>query len=103
MINRYGASESPCSTPATMSKQSVSSSGERTFTFIYIYMCIYYNINEREFRDKIAKVVDYGFKVSEFELQSCCYVYFRTNNIKRLLSVSNVLNSITAVFLQGWL
>ena len=32
MIKRYGASVSPCSTPATMSKHSVSPSGERTFT-----------------------------------------------------------------------
>ena len=29
MIKRYGASVSPCSTPATMSKYSVSPSGER--------------------------------------------------------------------------
>ena len=32
MIKRYGASVSPCSTPAIMSKYSVSPSGERTFT-----------------------------------------------------------------------
>ena len=31
MIKRYGASVSPCSTPATMSKYSVSPSGDRTF------------------------------------------------------------------------
>ncbi len=31
MIKRYGASVSPCSTPATMSKYSVSPSGECTF------------------------------------------------------------------------
>ena len=30
MIKRYGATVSPCSTPATMSKYSVSPSGERT-------------------------------------------------------------------------
>ena len=30
IINRYGANVSPCSIPATMSKKSVSPSGERT-------------------------------------------------------------------------
>ena len=32
MIKRYGASVSPCRTPATMSKYSVSPSGDRNFT-----------------------------------------------------------------------
>ena len=36
MIKRYGASVSPCSTPETMSKHSVSPSGERTFTFVFL-------------------------------------------------------------------
>ena len=36
MIKRYGASVSPCSTPATMSKYSVSLSGERTFTLVFL-------------------------------------------------------------------
>ena len=36
MIKRYGASMSPCSTPATMSKYSVSPSGERTFTLVFL-------------------------------------------------------------------
>ena len=36
MIKRYGASVSPCSTPATMSKYSVSSSGDRTFTLVFL-------------------------------------------------------------------
>ena len=34
IINRYGANVSPCSTPATMLKLSVSPSDKRTFTFI---------------------------------------------------------------------
>ena len=36
MIKSYGASVSPCSTPATMSKYSVSPSGERTFTLVFL-------------------------------------------------------------------
>ena len=36
MIKRYGASVSPCSTPATMSKYSVSPSGDRTFTLVFL-------------------------------------------------------------------
>ena len=35
MIKRYGANVSHCSTPAKMSKQSVSPSGEQTFVFLY--------------------------------------------------------------------
>ncbi len=40
MIKRYGASVSPCSTPATMSNYSVSPSGERTFTFVFLLRII---------------------------------------------------------------
>ena len=36
MIKRYGASVSPCSTPATMSKYSVSPSGHRTITLVFL-------------------------------------------------------------------
>ena len=36
MIKRYGASVSPCNTPATMSKYSVSPSGERSFTLVFL-------------------------------------------------------------------
>ena len=36
MIKRYGASVSPCSTPATMSKYSVFPSGDRTFTLVFL-------------------------------------------------------------------
>ena len=36
MIKRYGASMSPCKTPATMSKYSVSPSDERTFTLMFL-------------------------------------------------------------------
>ena len=35
MIKRYGANVSPCSTSATMSKYSVSPSGERNFTLMF--------------------------------------------------------------------
>ena len=35
IINRYGTNVSPCSTPATMSKKSVSPSGVQTFTFVF--------------------------------------------------------------------
>ena len=40
MINRYGSNASPCSRPATMTKSSVSPSGERTFTFMFLYSII---------------------------------------------------------------
>ena len=40
MINRYGANVSPCSTPATILKSSVFPSGERTFTFVFLYCSI---------------------------------------------------------------
>ena len=36
MIKKYGARVSPCSSPATMSKYSVSRSGERTFTLVFL-------------------------------------------------------------------
>ena len=36
MIKRYGASVSPCSTPATMLKYSVSPSGEHTFILVFL-------------------------------------------------------------------
>ena len=40
IINRYGANVSPCWTPTTMSKLSVSQSSEWTFTFVYLYSII---------------------------------------------------------------
>ena len=36
MIKRYGTSVPPCSTPTTMSKYSVSPSGERTFPLVFL-------------------------------------------------------------------
>ena len=36
MIKRYGASVSSCSNPAKISKYSVSQSGERTFTLVFL-------------------------------------------------------------------
>ena len=40
MIKRYGANVSPCSTPDTMSKYSVSPFDEQTFTFVSLYSII---------------------------------------------------------------
>ena len=40
MRKKYGANVSPCSIPDTMSKQSVSPSGEQTFTFVFLYIII---------------------------------------------------------------
>ena len=40
IINRYGANVSPCITYMTMSKKSVSSSSEQTFTFVFLYSII---------------------------------------------------------------
>ena len=36
IINRFGTNVSPCRTPATMSKKSVSPSDERTLTFVFL-------------------------------------------------------------------
>ena len=35
IMNRYGANVSPCRTPATILKKSLSPSGEQTFTFVF--------------------------------------------------------------------
>ena len=40
VINRYGDNVFPCSTLVTMTKKSVSPSGERTFTFVFLYNII---------------------------------------------------------------
>ena len=57
-------------------------------------------------RGVMAKVLDYILEVSEFELQSCYYVHFRTNitgkKYKYLVNPATSLNNITAVFLQEW-
>ena len=45
MIKRYGASVSPWITPATMSKYSVSPSGERTFTLVFLYALLERKLN----------------------------------------------------------
>ena len=53
----------------------------------------------------MVKATGFGIVISEFELQSCCYVHFRT-----LLSMyetpyppSYGLNNTTTVLLEGWL
>ena len=58
----------------------------------------------------MAKVLDSGLEVNEFELQLCCYVLFQTDTLGESYdsfiptSCHNcVLNIITAVLLQGWL
>ena len=49
-----------------------------------------------------AKVLDCGLEVSEFELQSCCYVHFQTNTFGKAMNpLVYGLNNINAVFLQG--
>ena len=56
----------------------------------------------------MTKVLDYGLKVSKFQLQLCYYIHFQTNpfgkGMNPLIPTPNYrLNSITAVLLQGWL
>ena len=61
----------------------------------------------------VAKVLNYGFKVNEFELQSRYNVHFRNNTlggkkVRALLSAAPHLpiyglNSSANVLLQGWL
>ena len=51
----------------------------------------------------MAKMLDEGFEVSEFELQLRYYVHFRTNTNKKAYEphypLSNVFNSITTTIL----
>ena len=35
---------------------------------------------------EMAKVLDCGLEVSEFELQSCYYVHFRTNTFEKAMN-----------------
>ena len=56
----------------------------------------------------MTKMPDYGPDVSEFELQSCYYVRFRTNILWKdvnffIPTPNNDLNNITAVLVQGLL
>ena len=54
----------------------------------------------------IVKVLDCSLKVSEFKLQSCYYIHFQTNTLRKSLNSplpsSNGLKSIIAVLLQRW-
>ena len=50
VIKRYRANAPPCSAPATMSKESVSSSGERTFTFVFLFFCCFFFTKQRSCR-----------------------------------------------------
>ena len=51
----------------------------------------------------MAKVLDYIFGVSEFDLQSLNYVYFRNNTVEKGMNPppNYGLNNITTVLLQG--
>ena len=51
---------SPCSTPATMSKYSVSPSGDRTF-HIYIYIYIYRERERERGRVRVAYWLTYSY------------------------------------------
>ena len=54
----------------------------------------------------MVKVLGCRFDVSKFELQLCYYIHFRTNNLKKDMNPyppSYEVNSITAIFLPGWL
>ena len=47
-MNRYGAHASPCRIPATMSKKSVSPSGEQNYTFVFFYRASLWGDNRLE-------------------------------------------------------
>ena len=70
------------------------------------YRFIFHQCNLGNLRGVVDNLVDYDIIVSEFELQSCYYVYFGTNalwkGMKRILPKYG-LNSITPVLLQGCL
>ena len=55
----------------------------------------------------MATVIDCSLEASEFELFSCYYVHFRTNTLGDGIVTpypsSDGLNSVTAVFPEGWL
>ena len=42
---------------------------------------------EGRLRSVVAKVLYCGLEVSEFELQSCYYVHFRTNSLGKDMSI----------------
>ena len=53
-------------------------------------------------RGVLANMLDYDIVVSEFELQSHCYIHFQTNTLGKgmntlILAPSNRLKSITSV------
>ena len=55
-----------------------------------------------------AKVLNSNLQMSEFEFQPHYYVFFQTNTLGKVIEPLyfpslNGLNSITGVFLQGWL
>ena len=55
----------------------------------------------------MAKMLDCGLEVREFELQPSYYIHFRTNTLRKRWNPliypppSSGLNSITVVFVQG--
>ena len=61
----------------------------------------------RRLRVVEANVLNRDILVSEFELQSCYYIHFRTNihgkGMNLLFPLSYGLNSSTTVILQGWI
>ena len=54
----------------------------------------------------MTKVLDCSLKVNLFELQSYYYINIQANTFKKgmnlLIPLSYGLNSVTAIFLQGW-
>ena len=51
----------------------------------------------------IIKVMDCGTEVSEFELQLCYYVHFRTNTLEKCMNPLILPAIGQIVQLQGWL
>ena len=92
MIKRYGASVSPCSTPATMSKYSVSPSGERTFNRLSI-------IWKSDLTDKMKR--SFFQAAVTFILLYGCTTWTLTKRLEKKLD-GNYTRMLRAILNKSW-
>ena len=94
MIERYGASVSPCSTPATMLKYSVSPSGERTFTLVFLLRIVIAETVSfgRPYTSRICSIFPLRMKskalVKSTNSNDACRFFARTPS--RILRINNI-------------
>ena len=74
---------------------------------MHLHACTRWNLNEsrESFHSVMVNVLDCDTVINEFEPQSCCYVQFQVNVIKKamnpLIHIAMGLNGNTTVLLQG--